>query len=477
MSKYGGFRSLQNFITKPFRLGFEGERLHHQNRLTLITNALALLAIVGSASHVSTMLQKGIHPALVFGALADIMILSPLVLFANYKHWHAFARYTTITATFVVGLRAYAVAGRTLNAQYIIFIGIVLSLISFNRDQKKLQWTSLAIVLLGLPLGEFLVEHGHFPLMTVDWGFPIRFMDAIFMPLGVAVCVLMQRILSEEYSYQLERFNETLENKVEERTRDLFQAKQEVEQASLLKTQFVTNTSHELRTPVQGIFGYLQLMERKVDRLSPENLEASREKILKSINNIKKSNDRLSDLIHRLLDMTRLHSGDFQLQPSEFSFTELVKDQIRPRQEEASNKGITFQGMESMESHGPLYQDRTLVEQIVSHLISNAVRYADSGSQIHFQFNSGSGYMEWRIQNQGPGIEDSDLEKVFEPFVQGLRTDQSVGGTGLGLSFCRKYSALLGGDVVIEDSRPDSTVFLLRLPLSLDSSETYKKSG
>ena len=81
------------------------------------------------------------------------------------------------------------------------------------------------------------------------------------------------------------------------------------------------------------------------------------------------------------------------------------------------------------------------------------------------------------VSNSGPGIEEKEMEEIFEPFVQGSRTDQLVGGTGLGLSFCRKYARVLGGDVRVLDPSPQNTVFEISLPRYLEDSVTFALSG
>ncbi len=470
-------RQVLRFIATPFRIGFEGERLHHQNQLTLITNSLAIFAFLGGVSHSYNFISLG-HSALTTGlVLADVLIMSPLILIANYKKKHSLARFLVILTTVIIGIRGYAIAARTINVHLIFFVGIVLSIISFKKEQKKLRWTTLAITLLGYPVGDYLVHSGVFPLIDIKWEYSVRLIDGFLMPVAVAIGVYMQKNLSEQYSQQLEEFNETLEAKVKARTHELFLAKEEVEQASVLKNQFFANTSHELRTPVQGIKGHLQLMEVRINKLKPEMIPESKTRLLKNVGLMREANDRLSSLINRLLDLTKIQKGDFKSQAAEFSFTDVIQSSSHEFLIDAKEKNIQLEVPAENLENQICVQDKALCEQILKNLMGNAVKFAEPNSKIKVLCELTAENIRVRISNKGPGIDKNELDKIFEPFVQGSRTDKLVGGTGLGLSFCRKYARVLGGDVKVLDSAPENTVFELSLPRYLEGSVTFALSG
>ncbi len=470
-------RKVLKFIATPFRIGFEGERLHHQNQLTLITNSLALFAILAGTSHIFNFIELGYSWLTIGLVLADVYLMSPIVLLANYKKKHTFARFFTILTTVVIGIRGYAIAARTINVHLVFFIGVVLSIICFRKDQKKLRWGTLAMTLAGYPIGDYLVHTGVFPLLDIEWEYSIRLIDGILMPVGVAILVFMQKNLSEQYSQQLEEFNETLEAKVKERTHELFLAKEEVEQASVLKNQFFANTSHELRTPVQGIKGHLQLMEVRINKLKPDAIPASKTRLLKNVGLMREANDRLSSLINRLLDLTKIQKGDFKSQAAEFSFNDVIQSSSHEFLSDAKEKNIQLEVPAENLENQICVQDKALCEQILKNLMGNAVKFAEPDSKVKVLCELTAEDIRVRISNKGPGIDQGELDKIFEPFVQGSRTDQLVGGTGLGLSFCRKYARVLGGDVKVFDSSPENTVFELSLPRYLEGSVTFALSG
>lgn len=230
----------------------------------------------------------------------------------------------------------------------------------------------------------------------------------------------------------------------------------QAKEANQLKTEFLQTISHELRTPLNGILGFSTL-------LMDEKLESRQRDF---VNYIKQSGDRLKTIVNNLLDISRLEKGLLAIHFKVFSLKQSLIPLLENQQRSALNKKLLFSWELQENIPATINSDQDRFLQIVEHLIMNAIRYTDQG-RVDFKCFVQHGDLYCQVIDTGIGIADKDRYLIFEPFVQ---IDSSIsrreGGSGLGLSICKKIAELLGGYILLESELGKGSVFSFILPLS-----------
>ena len=226
------------------------------------------------------------------------------------------------------------------------------------------------------------------------------------------------------------------------------------------KTLFLTNTSHEIRTPINIILGMTRF-------LMDTPLDSEQKKYLESVH---KSSENLLYMINSILDFSKIESGKLQLESKEFNLLTLIKDSIRMFELSARDKGITIQ-MESVNiSHPNIKGDPGKIRQIFINLISNALKFSSCGEIIIKiekinQSLHGTGF-RFEVSDYGIGIPENKKSHIFEPFTQATSsTSRKYGGTGLGLSICKALVEFMGGNIGVKSQLGLGSTFWFTLPL------------
>ena len=393
-----------------------------------------------------------------------------VTLYFQWKRMFLYGRLLGLAMMLTLAWDGVILFGRDFNGFLMLFPALAYSIIAFSRYSGAIRIITTAICFLSLPLVDYVSYHGILPVTgfkTED--FPIAtLMFPSFIIMGfMTIALTLEKSFSDKYEGELTDLNENLEKIVEKRTKLLVDAKEEAIQASLLKSQFVANTSHELRTPVQGIVGFVGMAKRRLSKVKDldESNEALKSKIEKSLDSADISSARLLELIDTLLNITRTEAVGFTPRPTMVSLKSLIEQVVHEVSNGESSIGLDLNySTDTLDIH----TDPTLLTQILQNLFGNAVRYSTGGSNARIEVRSTGDIINIDVTNTGVGIEESEKQSIFEPFVQGSRTDQSTGGTGLGLALCKKYAEALGGQVSLKDASPENTVFTLVIPQKLE---------
>ena len=256
---------------------------------------------------------------------------------------------------------------------------------------------------------------------------------------------------------------EDLENKVEERTRELQETNRRLEAASRHKSEFLANMSHELRTPLNAIIGFTRLVMRR----SKEVLPAKQYENLEKIN---LSADQLLLLINDVLDLSKVEAGKMDVRPVSFQLESMID--ICLRTVEPMVKPEQIQLAKDLEPDLPqLVTDQDKLKQIVMNLLSNAIKFTETGT-ITVSARRHGDRVALAVTDPGIGIPEDARELIFEEFRQvDSSSTRRHGGTGLGLSISRHFARLLGGDITVESRLGRGSTFTLTIPMRYEREE------
>jgi signal transduction histidine kinase/CheY-like chemotaxis protein len=236
---------------------------------------------------------------------------------------------------------------------------------------------------------------------------------------------------------------------------------EQLRQASELKTRFLSNISHEFRTPLNSVLALSRLL---LDRIDGE-LTSEQER---QVGYIRRSAESLLELVNDMLDLAKVEAGKADVKPDRFGVNGLfgaLRGALKPL--------LTTSSVELLfdpEEHLPtLFTDEAKVAQILRNLVSNALKFTEQGEvRVTARLGEDKQFIVFKVRDTGIGIAPEDHERIFEEFSQiQTRLQKKVQGTGLGLPLSRSLARLLGGELTIESALGQGSVFTLRIPVSL----------
>jgi signal transduction histidine kinase/DNA-binding response OmpR family regulator len=298
----------------------------------------------------------------------------------------------------------------------------------------------------------------------------------------------MREQLQDSYT-ELESYSHVLETKVKERTQSLeaeisirkqaeaqsLKAKEAAEIASQVKSEFLTNMSHELRSPLNAILGFAQLMQRS-NRLTDEHRDYA--------TIINRSGEHLLSLINGVLDMSKIEAGRMAYRPTAFDLYRLLDDVRNMFQLRAAEKQISFDFHYAPNLPPYIVSDQGKLRQVLINLLNNAIKFTkvggvtlqaslekpllaqatDNSQTDNLSFQKAAFFepsvvsdpanvtLYFEIKDTGHGIASDDLKQVFEPFFQTHLGQNTPEGTGLGLSISQKFVQIMGGDLKLNSA-------------------------
>jgi|GEM_PF-804831 len=255
-----------------------------------------------------------------------------------------------------------------------------------------------------------------------------------------------------------------------EKEEQIKQQNKELKKIDKLKSDFLNVTSHELRTPMTAIKGYLEM-------IISETLGKPTEEQKNALEIVLRNTDRLDALVEDILDTSRLESGTMKFIPKETQLDTMIQEVKETLQELFKTKDIKI--TTSVEANLPtLVIDDDRIKQVFINLLNNAVKFSPQHSKINISAKRQEDSVLFQIADQGKGIPKKDANKIFEVFYQvDSGIDRSFGGTGLGLTICRGIILGHGGDIWVESEVDKGSTFNFTLPLKpiLDVEGTFKK--
>ena len=239
-------------------------------------------------------------------------------------------------------------------------------------------------------------------------------------------------------------------------------ALKKAEEASLAKTCFLNNMSHDIRTPMNVILGYAQLMENELNGKNlPETLE--------HLEKLQQSGDLLLSIINNVLDMARIESGRMELDENYCQIEDVWKSLFAVFEEKARKKNIALHYTMNVE-HKHVLTDATKIKEILVNILSNAIKYTPAGGSVMVEVDElpcdESEYMiaRIRVSDTGIGMSADYQTRIFEAFTRERNTTKSkITGSGLGMSIVKNYVELLGGTITVESELGKGSTFTVTL--------------
>ena len=285
----------------------------------------------------------------------------------------------------------------------------------------------------------------------------------VVLALGISIIMIILVLLQRARiaSENTQKLNDKLEI-----------ALKKAEDASLAKTQFLHNMSHDIRTPMNAILGYSKLMENE---LEGKDLP----KISEYVDKLEKSGNVLLSIINNVLDMARIESGRMEVDENYANIEDIRQRLFEMFEDEAKKKNIDVNYSLNVE-HKHVMADVTKVEEIFVNILSNALKYTPSNGQIKVNVDElecdEPGYMIVRtsVMDTGIGMSQEYLDKIFESFSRERTTTTSkISGTGLGMAIVKKYVDLLGGTIDVKSELGKGSTFIVVLKYKIADEKYY----
>ena len=260
----------------------------------------------------------------------------------------------------------------------------------------------------------------------------------------------------DQKNAQLQQINESLEEKVAERTRELLEETRRAERANEAKSVFLANMSHELRTPLNAIIGFSQILFKRPD---------INEKYKEYIKKVNIAGQNMLILVNTLLDFSKVEDGkiDFLLQP--FRLKSVVDELKVLFEYQAGEKEIEVRYPDLSDEQ--VMGDVQLIKQVLINLLSNAIKFSPRNAQVELRYAADASWHRFAVVDKGAGIAPEEMKTLFDAFMQGEASKNlSLKGTGLGLNLSKKIIETYHHGKIYCESEPGSgSTFVVEIPV------------
>jgi signal transduction histidine kinase len=334
--------------------------------------------------------------------------------------------------------------------------------------EKVISWIGVPLIAGGQVVGLY-------SLSKTTSGFFTREYEELTEAFAAQATIAIQ---NAKLHKELQRYATELEKRVINRTTELAKRVSEVESlnssmislndelkaaviraesADKLKSAFLATMSHELRTPLNSIIGFTGILLQKLVGPLSEEQE-------KQLNMVQGSARHLLELINDVLDISKIEAGQIDVIAEAFKMENAIQKSVEKIIPMADKKGLVLISTINPGSI-EMFTDRRRVEQILINLLTNAVKFTDSG-EVHLETHIENNNVVTRIIDTGIGIKPEDMAVLFKPFQQiDTGITRQYEGTGLGLSICKRLVELLGGKIWVESEWGKGSTFVFTLPL------------
>lgn len=356
--------------------------------------------------------------------------------------------YANVILSFVLQILNIQDLFESITRSYIIFgISMILILILFFMDFKKGFLKDIMIPAIGLVLTHIMAV---FEVLSQL----LHFYNVTSFFLNIGAFFLITAAMIDSIMQVAKLYNDRQKAIVE----------------SSAKSDFLANMSHEIRTPINAIMGMNEMIIR----------ESSEDRIRNYASDIKRASENLIGIVNDILDFTKVESGKMEIICREYSLFEMIRDIDNVIRGRAEKKGLEFRINTWKNCPAFLYGDDKRVRQIIINLLTNAVKYTDSGSirfEISFGKSNGSGspeeiLMKFSVSDTGIGIKNEDREKLFENFRRfDLGRNRNIEGSGLGLAITHRIVELMQGRIEVFSIYGKGSTFTALIPQKMVGSE------
>ncbi|MGN0427435.1 MAG: ATP-binding protein [Agathobacter sp.] len=246
-----------------------------------------------------------------------------------------------------------------------------------------------------------------------------------------------------------------------EKEKELAEARRMAESSSKAKTTFLFNMSHDIRTPMNAIIGYTNLLENHFD---------DKEKLQNYTGKIKTASNFLLSLINNVLEMARIESGKMQLDETLWNVEQFNDTLISVFEEQFKEKNISFT-REIQITHPDVFCDALKLKQIYLNILSNAIKYTPEGGSVSMTLHElpsekeGYAMYQCRITDTGIGMSEEFLAQIFDEFTrEASATESRIVGSGLGMSIVKKLVEFMGGSIEVKSHLGEGTTFTVTIP-------------
>jgi len=299
--------------------------------------------------------------------------------------------------------------------------------------------------------------------------FSMRLVNDIWNMLNARVNGVLAFLKIQNFAARLEQQNNELEaqkrelsaqaDEMAEQNIELQMQKQQLDEASRLKSAFLSNMSHELRTPLNSVIALSGVLSRRLAKTLPADEYGYLEVI-------ERNGKNLLALINDILDLSRIEAGHVELSVSRFSIRAIAEETVFMLEPQAVGKGLKLVNCIDADLP-PVISDSDKFRHILQNLVGNAVKFTEKG-QVKITARQSDGEMQVCVSDTGIGIAADQLPYIFEEFRQADgSTSRKYGGTGLGLAIAKEHAKLLGGSITVESTLGKGSTFTLRFPMVL----------